>query len=244
MRKIYIDMDSLLDTRLGVLSRLSSDGTRNVFNNNNYWDRENEDWSQLTQGVITQEVFETAWKNRDTHDLKLSRMTGIVAVIKSILGEYNRAKRDEFIDYSIALEINVHPYELTAEEMDVLTGILKEDILQEDFTVLFVSIPLEELTLKYIDDQYSAVILYSFHHWIKTHCYELSHQSIKDVTMIVPRIFEHDVSGLTIEQKKEQVLGFKLWLMQHISLEFIDSRWFSILRPDIREPYEKDPPSE
>lgn len=236
MRNVYLDLDTLFDTRLGVLSLINPEAAKRILTSNQYWDREHTNWKVLTEGVVTNEEFEAAWLTRDINALQSSIVTGIIPVLLNILNEYTQLKKEGLNQEDVGLIINIYPYELEPEELDELVRIIKYEVFYEFLPVTFTSISLEELTPEYMDKTFSAMILFEFHRWIKIHAAAISTANCKGLSIIVPKIFEHDPSKLPVERKKEEIMSFKMWLMDHLSLEFIDARWFSLMRPDVNEP--------
>ncbi len=230
MRKVLIDLDSLLDTRLGVLAGLDEAAVRTVIGTPAYWQREHTDWHVLTGGRVTNETFQSAWKARGNDDLRRSVMTGIILVLSRVLTEYNRNMQEGIVEDDVCLEVNLHPYSLEYDELEELEGVLHE-LLYPELTVSFCSRPLEELTPKVLNETYAAVFLYDFPPWIKHHCFNLGKQRCPGLNVVVPKLFEKDPRELTKEQKQEEIFGFRLWLMEYIDFEFVDVEWFSMLRP-------------
>lgn len=230
MRKVLIDMDSLLDTRLGVLAGLSEEAVRKVIATPAYWQREHTDWSALTGGLVDNPTFYEAWKTRNNADLHRSVMTGIVLPVSRVIAEYNRNVQDGIVDDDICLEVNLHPYTLDYDETEELEGVLHE-LLYPELSISFCSRPMEELTPKVMNENYAAVFLFDFPPWIKHHCFNLGKQRCRGLNVIIPKLFEKDPRNLTKEQKQEEVFGFRLWLMEYIDFEFVDVEWFSMLRP-------------
>lgn len=229
-RKVYLDLDTLLDTRLGTIASVHPEAAKAIATNDEYWLREHTNWSTLSGGLIDNEQFDAAWQARDKRALENSYVSNIIPVLHSILTEYHVSTRDHFIEYDLVLEINIHPYNLTEEEMDELADVLRHDIFYKDLEILYCSIPMEELTPQLINERYSAMLLYEFHKWIKQHYLEVAKCDNRGLTMIVPKLFEKDPSKLTVEKKQEEIIGFKLWFLDRIEVKFIDAKCFSMLR--------------
>lgn len=230
MRKVLIDLDSLLDTRLGVLAGIDETATQQVIASPAYWNREHTDWAVLTNGKVTNDTFHAAWVARGKADLQRSVMTGIMVVLSRVLTEYNRNMQEGVVEEDVCLEVNLYPYELEYEEHEALEEVLHE-LLYPELTVSFCYRPMEELTPKVMNDHYAAVFLYDFPPWIKHHCFNLGKQRCPGLNVIVPKLFERNPHDLTKEQKQDEVFGFRLWLMEYIDFEFVDVEWFSMLRP-------------
>ena len=76
-KRILIDIDTLLDTRLGLLHTLNPEAVKRVVVNDRYWLRDYDDWEVLTEGLVTKSQFDDAWKQRTTDILQHSMMTSI-----------------------------------------------------------------------------------------------------------------------------------------------------------------------
>lgn len=228
MKRVLIDLDSLLDTRLGVLAVNDPESAEVVVGKEAYWEREHDDWAGLTNGRVDNTTFVQWWKARDAAVLRASMMSGMLMVLGQLLSEYNRNQQEGIVHEDIALEINLHPYTLTTEEIEELSHVLQET-LYDDLVVSVSSYTREDLTPAVMNKRYAAVIMYDFAAWIKQHCFNIGKQRCPGLNVIVPRLFEKDPSDLTVGQKQEEILGFRLWLMEYIDFDFIDVRWFSLI---------------
>lgn len=233
IKKIYIDLDTLFDTRVALINQINPDACTALLTNKEYWLREHTHWPALTNQLLTDELFDEAWLKRDTTVLKSAMMTNIIPVLLSIISEFQVAKRENRVPFDIALEINIHPYVLDSEEMDELTSILQNEILHDGLPVLFVSVAMDELTPEFIDRHYASMFVFDYHRWIKHHCDALVKKPCKGLTMIVPKLYEKDPSKLPVDKKKEELAIFKLLLLELIMFEFVDARYFSILNPNV-----------
>lgn len=233
VKRVYLDLDTLFDTRLGTLATISQDAATHVMQSNLYWDRDHTNWGVLTQGLVDDATFVQRWEQRDQAVLRASIVSGIIPVLINLVTDYLRARQEGQVDYELVLEINLYPYTLELEEMDELSSILRHELLNDNLGIQFISQSLAEMTPEYIHERYAALTFYEFHQWIKLHCEALVKRPLRGIPLIVPRLFENDPSRLPIERKKEEVVAFKLWLLDYLSVEFIDARWFSLLRPKL-----------
>lgn len=230
MRKILIDLDTLFDTRLALVAKLDPLAATYIAQHTAYWDRDHTDWAQLTDGRLTNAMFEEAWATRDKQVLKQSIITGILVVLLRLIAEDQQGSSDGEPREALALEINVHPYGLDVEEMEELTALIHETI-DDELPITFCSRPIEELTPQVLDANYALVILYEFHRWIKQHCFALSKHRCPDLHMLAPKLFEKNPAELTMQQRQDEIVGFRLWTTGFINIDFIDAEWFSMFRP-------------
>ncbi|MBW6072732.1 hypothetical protein, partial [Pseudomonas aeruginosa] len=84
---------------------------------------------------------------------------------------------------------------------------------------------------KFLDALYAMYITYDFHEWMHTHYLALSKVQMPCFNFIGPKLFERDVSKLTIEEKKFELFKFRVERLIHMDFEFIDAKYFSMIRP-------------
>lgn len=241
MKILYTDLDSLMDTRMGVIAQLSPETATELMSNEGYWSRERDDWEALTKGQVTQEAFNEAWVCRDVTTLQSSITTQLFLVINQLFGDHHLIRMEGLTGVGLRLEINIHPYELTPVEVQVLEEVLKEYCF-EGLLVTFISKPMELITPKFLFERYSGALIYDFHRWFKHHAWELGRLKGRDFNLIVPRLFENDATSLSQDEKKKEFFTFKLWLLEHVDIDFIEPQYFSLIPPQVlRETAESTP---
>lgn len=237
LKRILVDLDTLLDTRLGVINFISKDAASYLIKNEAYWDRENDFWEPLTGGLVTQEQFNEAWVARGGNNsadvLNGSLLSGIQPFIMRILTEdlINRANlMGDALD-DVGITVNTWPYALSLNEVEDMRDCA--EYLFGSVHIEIVDIPMSEITPEFLDKNFSAVVTYSFIEWIKHHYEGLAKARMNDFNFISARIFEHDVSKTSIDDKKTAVDMFRIQKLIHMDFEFIDARYFSMFRPTI-----------
>lgn len=238
LKRIYLDVDSLLDTRLGVINMISPEAAKRLMQGEAYWDRENDDWEKLTGGLITNEQFKEAWASRGGNNsatvINGSVLSNLQPFIMRILTDdlINRANQmgDEMDD--VGLTINVYPYAMSLDEMEDMRDIA-EYLFGSTTHYEIINVPMEQLTVGLLADKFAAVVTYNFLEWIRMHYEDLAKARLNCFNFIGPRIFEQDVSKLSIDEKKTVLDVFRVQYLMHMDFEFIDARHFSMFRPTI-----------
>lgn len=234
MRRILTDLDTLLDTRLGVLEQINPDAACKVVEKDQYWSRIYTDWSQLTDGLVDNETFQDAWEARDTNVLHKSVVTGIPLVMCQVLSDYLGIQEDGLVEEDVELVVNVAPYDLNATEIEDLEEILRE-LLYSNLAITFRSIPLDEITPTLLNDEYALVVMFEMHRWIRVHCFGIIKQPCKGLNMIMPKLMEKNPGDLNNDQVYDEFTGFRLSLLPYFDIEFVDARWFSLINPGTLE---------
>lgn len=228
-RRLYVDLDSLLDTRLSVVSGIDSQAAVTVALDTGYWHREHTDWEALSKKAITNDQFKAAWDQRNTETLANSVVTAIPTVLQQILFDYHKNLSSGAVTDDVSLEVNLAPYDLNTDERDGLEEIIRE-LLFDDLSITFCYRPLTELTPEVIYQRYSAMVMFEFHNWIRLHHELLMQRPCKEVSFIVPRLFERNPEVLNRDGKEAEISLFRMAMLDHMNVEFIAVEWFSMLR--------------
>lgn len=241
---VYIDMDSLLDTRVGVLNQLDAGVFKVLVDDGRYWTRTFDDWTMLTGGRVTTEQFQAQWEKRDTETLTHSMLTEIFGPLRNILALYTQNLIEGHVDKPLALTVNIHPYTLTDDEQEGIVSAIQYHC-GHDLNVFFISTSVDDLTPKVLMEHYDAAVMYHFHDWLVIHGFAVAAAPTRDFTIMAPRLFTKDPVDLTISQKKDIFTMSELQLRYYFNMMFIASRCFSILHPHaIRDREDPPPPSD
>lgn len=236
IKRILIDLDAMLDTRLGVISNLNSEAAKVLVSSQDYWLRENDDWEKLTGGLITTEQFNKAYAERGgentSNTINASVLTGIVPFVLQLLAEDNLNRASGMGDPNdvVMLSINTWPYELTGEYKEELKQICNE-VYGESVPVETCWLPMEKASPLALDKLFVLYLTYDFISWTKYHHEELSRVMMNCFNFVGPKIYEQDVSKLSADEKKFELQRYHLFKLLHMDFEWIDSRYFSMFRP-------------
>ena len=238
---IYIDLDSLLDTRLGIISMLDETAVEAMVKAGHYWTRVYDDWEVLTEGKVTNTAFNEAWEQRTNEVLRASMLTEIFGPLRNILTLYTQNIKEGHVDKPLCMTVNMYPYTLSDDEQEGISEALKYHV-GADFSVFFVSITDDELTPALLFSRYDAAFMYHFHKWIVKHGFALANQPTPDFVLMVPRLFTKDPTDLSQDAQKDEFLVTALQLRYYINLEFIGSHCFSMLHPYVLRPQDGGEP--
>lgn len=228
-RRLLVELDTLLDTRLGTLLKMDPTIIDKVLSDG-YRDRVEDNW---TSYGINMEDYQRLYEQRDEETLKRSRPTHAIAmlarVVEAIMEE--SVKSPEISGVSI--DLNFHPYRLSKE---IVAEIVETVRFQLNDTVDITAVILsnETLTPEYIDLHYDAIVLYDFNAWIVEHAEALKERQIPTVVFMTPAIYRNqvDTEGAYIEELKTKVSAFaalEMVMTQYLHLQMNDTRYFSLI---------------
>lgn len=234
IRRILMSMDVLLDTRLGVMANLNKEAAAKMVANRDYYDREYDDWFVLSDGLVTNEQFADAYAQRGgintAATLNASFETGIAPFLYQLLSEADINTIDGMTaeGNEIGLAINTAPYTLSISERADLVSIIQAKY-GHDLQVKLVNYQLHELTVERLADEFCGLIIYEFAEWFKYHHLAITGALLSDFNVIHPKLFDADPSELTVDDRKQAMIGFRLITQHNLDINFIDAKYFSVI---------------
>lgn len=232
MKRIYVSLDELLDTRLGFIGMVKPELLDDYLEPGNpkYFKRMHDSvlWNDLG---ITEVDWYRIREKRTVDLLRASVITHIPKVIMRIIKYYHQSQDKQLGGWDITLNINTYPYQLTPEELTEIREILEETIPLVS-RINFFEASLKGLTPNYLKNNFDYVLLYDFHFWSKIHAEELKKMYLTNMHFFVPRLFnslptDEDFKGL---EKVLEMDPFKLLegaISYKMGLTFIPASDFS-----------------
>lgn len=231
-QNLLINLDSLLDTRLGVIyqrfpkrfRKLSLEAYTNR-PHNRIWD------------IIgcTKEVWMSQWGLRDLGALESSRPTNLLLDLKNIIvSRYIQGKTSP-VHCPLELTINIWPYQL---DKSVAQGVI-DAVRQwtfDDMLIKTVYISPTDLTPEHIKSHYQSLFLEDWVEWMTIHTNALKVTKLPVVVFNIPRYLHDEREELVEAAFKNDVDPFaqlKRYLSDTMSLEWLDTRLFTLPSPDL-----------
>lgn len=234
-----VDLDALLDTRLGVLASLSHEAFAEVIRNPEYAVREDDDLSRFTDKV-TREQFLDAWKNRNEECLLSSYITNILHEIKRLtfeVAEVALKEKDPRMSGDCYVDINYYGYKLSKEVTDELC-LQVSKWCYPGTTVKAVDIHPAWIRLAYLEQNYTHYFVYSMKAWLAAAVGEdYQGPPAKGVTIVAPALFDLDHADEKQELRREdfkpnEVFGLaELGFANLMCVKYQDPYWFSMMTP-------------
>lgn len=236
-QRILIELDVLLDTRLGSISKLSHDAAAAVMTND-MWVREVDDFATLSGGLITNEAYKATYAERDVETLARSFLTNIVDYLGNVTRTLQHNSTDGIDVKNIHLVVNTNRYDLTQEEINLMIEGIRPHVALTT-KVSAVKHTIDQLDPVTLNTNYDSYILYDFDEWDKRHREQLMKNPMPEFSIVAPRLHftgavpkpEDLISdGQTVDPFRLTTLVF----MERVDLEFLPVFFFSVTRPAIR----------
>lgn len=230
---VYIDLDSLLDTRVGVVAT-KYPAAATMLMQEAYWLRESDDFSELTEGRVTHAQFRQWWQERDKQALVTARPTNIIRILEELSESLVAAQVNLPFVSKVQYLVNYWPYKLEELEIqaiqqacEILTGNVVE--------VKMVNLTPQQLTPQWIKREVSLMVVYDYWVWMEAQKDNFATHPIPEVNLIAPAISHDHV--ITKEDRTIESFGevnpfaiSELLMSVYITVQMISPGFFSLLR--------------
>ncbi len=200
-RKIYIASDALWDLRQGTLAKIDTSFAVSVTASPSYYTRD-DDLFTVGKDTLDKSVYDKVYERFQHEILRMSLRTEILDFIADLCRQYiKQIIVSPFIN-DFEIEINTNPFDLSEDEAVVLLECLRK-VFTPAIRISIKNIPLSQLTMAKINEEYAAMVLYNYHTWLNLHTEELKKTSIQGVGLFVPRMYFADKTKITDDLRKE-----------------------------------------
>lgn len=198
---IYVDLDCLLDTRMGTLVKHYPELAASLLEDDNYYLRVEESFRDIP---TTQ--FEELYSTRDKETLQLSRLTRIPEMLANMVMDFSSSMVNHPNYENIILYVNIHPYVLDDNEKDTLIKII------EGFThaipkVKIIDKSLESLSCMWVNLFVDHLFIYHYDKWLNARGKELNHRGLPYTSLYCPMLYFGHVPTKEDKRNIEELLG-------------------------------------
>lgn len=186
-KKIYISLDSLIDTRLGVLNTIDVDFAIDVVSDKKYFNREIDSFVDSKGDVLSNELYSKVSK-KYSYVLSNSVKTKMFIFLMQLCHAHIQQALTSPVKATLEIDINTYPYELDNNEVSKLLPVVSASI-GNLFDINCIYVPYEKLTIDFITDNYNAMIMYNYHDWLNKHELALKRKPVKGLVVYVPKIY-------------------------------------------------------
>lgn len=201
----YLDLDTIFDTRLPIAMSISPDNTGIELANKNYFKRHNNNI-----GYIPSDVFLAYYSKRNKNVLKYSNLTKILDEL--VLPQYFEVLKDgSMVDINNPppFYINVYPYELTENEIDILGKGLSK--IFKDNELKLINIPLKDLNSKWVNDHVNIMYMYEGLKWLeyRSSVEDFYNNPLVGTSLVIPMLLYDNKNKMTKETLISLIEKFK-----------------------------------
>ena len=185
---IYLTLDSILDTRMGTLAKIDNALAASVLQSGKYHKRLIDEFDG-----VGKEVYKEAYAQRDLETLKRSVVTNLVFFLRRLIKDSLISSIINQKVENLCFTLNVYPYDFSDPGLvDMLVGCLRFHTYSTS-SVKIVSIPDEELTPEFCQENFQIMIMYDWVNWVDKHREFFEKKGIANIAVVVPEIFTDSI---------------------------------------------------
>lgn len=183
---VLVDLDSIMDTRLAVVSMLNPKAAQ-VLMSEAYYTRLSDDFEAQTGGLITNSEYREAWDTRDASVLQYTRVTNMILMMEQLFKTLTNNMMNTPFCEGVRLTVNTWPYRLSEEATELLLTCCQA-ISGIAVKVEAVWLPPESLTPAWIKDNLAAMIMYDYQPWLVAQDAALIKTPMPEIVVFIPAL--------------------------------------------------------
>lgn len=220
---VYIELDALLDTRLGLLHEHYPDLAVQVLKSGKYHKRLIDRF-----GSVTPKQFEELYAKRSIETLKHSILTNVPfflqRLIKDCVVHASLTKVDQHLHYVI----NTWPYDFGDDALKQMLISCVSFHMLDAVDVSVIHMPPEQLTPSEIKDKYDIMIMYRFQEWLYMHREEFKLVRCPAVTVVAPAMYYLEMPDPETIQECRNIGRDPIQIAEEQTAEFIRLKFMDV----------------
>lgn len=229
--KVYVELDCLLDTRLGTIAKIDPELVATTLTNEDYYTRDCDEFEGIDKAV-----FKEAYANRDKETLALSGATGFCLELGRIVLDLVAESHHNPLRGQVSVVVNVYPYQLTDDEKLMIKHSVTYHT-QETVDIDIISLMPTFITADFFREDYVVAVFYDYQQWFESQMKNIAERPLLDLSVIAPRLFYTD-KPTDVEELKEMgdsenaFAAMELLTRGCFDLNLVDVQHFCIIPPN------------
>jgi hypothetical protein len=211
-KKIYVDVQSLLDLRIGTLMTISPEFAIALSQDKSYYERTVEKFGNTELGYLEKSLYDSVYAAYPTRVLKNSILTKAHLFVLDLCCAFSEKESNT----SIEIAVNTYPFEFTAQETKEFILCLTQYV-GNLFYITVNCTNIKDLGVVDVSDNYMALIMYNPKPWLDAHARQLQKGATKSVKLYTPRV--NHIREFTAEEEKQiKKTGHDLFELTRLAL--------------------------
>lgn len=227
LQGVYVDLDSLFDTRFAVLEQV--DPVLALHNLKNGWNTRVQD---VFEG-IDKKLFDELYKTRDNSVLAMAPATQIIDAVKTWVTKALETINGSPNGDKVVIFVNVWPYNITKVHAREI-GNSVHRLVGQTVDIRMINIDPEKICTKTAKAYFSAMFMYDWDYWLEANTKNASFekQRIPDVTLYAPKVYKQgepskEELAMIAKSKANMFEQFEMMAGPQVGIEFIDIAFYS-----------------
>lgn len=224
---IYVDLDVLLDTRIGTLAK-HDDSVAQAVLTDKYYQRTDDYFDG-----IDRELYLDLYKKRDVETLSLSCVTNAIQLLDHLSKTLNEQAITRPYHDGVQFFVNIYPYSLVNVEIDAIQKAICV-WLGNASLVEIINIPPVDLTPSYCKSLFSMMLMYEYEEWMELQTKAFEKTQIPEITLFVPALYfnktptDEEIEVAAKDGAHPQ-MALEMLASPLVELRLIDVKYFSII---------------
>lgn len=229
LETIYVDIDALLDTRLGTIHKHDSELATKIITSGKYHTRDCDEFDGLDK-----DKFRELYNNRDNEVLKCSVVTNVIVLLKQLVFNFNQQAITKPFHSGCKLCINLYPYSLSDEETSLIRDSV-ECAISQLIEINFINLSPVMLNPRYCKESFALMIKYDYEDWLNQNAKAFESCILPEVMLYAPAIYfnkkptENELSEI-MRKSKHPLIAIEVLTSPIICLRLLDVELFSIIK--------------
>ena len=228
-QRILVDLDAILDTRLGTLMRMGVGEKALALN---YRQRKSDRWAEMGLDV-DQVEYDRLYAERDIYTLAASRPTNISYLLNQITEYLSRLRLNAPMYDTCEVIVNLYPYQLDKDVQDEIVVAVSSWVSMDSTITTAYRAP-KDITPNWLSGQAEGYVVYDFDGWLTHHGEAFKSCRIPRNSVIAPSLYWNE----TPENESVEVDGVgqispfaavEVALLEYVSVNFQKPEHFSLI---------------
>lgn len=228
-QRILVDMDALLDTRLGVLMQMDHGETALTLG---YRTRTSDRWAEMGL-TVDQADYDRRYQARDVMTLAASRPTNVAYLLNQITEYLSQLRLNAPMYETCEVIINTYPYHLDDETQKAICLSVGSWISMES-SVSCIRRSAREVSPSWLLENAEGYVVYDFNHWLTQNEKALGSTRLPRNLILAPSLYwnetpESDQVEVDELGKVNPFAALELALVEYLGLHFQPVAYFSLI---------------
>lgn len=192
---IYTDLDTILDTRAVIATRLDPLSVIPFIESYKYIYRVKDN-----MGNISYDIFRSYYERRDVSVIPHASPTAILSFIKDQYADTALDIKNSKHEEDICLYLNIYPYKLEREDIEKIVNLVTTQV--PDISVKIEYMNWETLTPAWIKEHVGCMFMYDLPYWIEYHMQNgnLTKTFLLNIMGVAPSLANNNTLGIKIDE--------------------------------------------
>lgn len=182
---IYVELDSIIDTRLKLMYNINKDLAGDMVTSGDYYTRTTDSFRH-----ISIETFKYLYSNRTADLLRDPIHTNVGGLVSEYCVEADSTGLSFGDSKAVDVYLNIYPYDLPLLEIETLRMGMSNSI-KGLVNIEIINKSPAELTVEFMDENIGVAIMYNAIEWLEMKLSDSSilSRSLPDLIMMTPKLF-------------------------------------------------------